>query len=123
MLDELEIVKDILDDCENLEYKLMGNGFSQKFTIQIDISKSVIDSELKKFIDHSKFFDVNKKSYCEYDFSYSIIRRIEKLTNFKYLYFAFGTYKRTGGNPNIVFIDTSLLYLTFHNTIYPKPTF
>ena len=74
MLDELEIVKDILDDCENLEYKLMGNGFSQKFTIQIDISKSVIDSELKKFIDHSKFFDVNKKSYCEYDFSYSIIK-------------------------------------------------
>ncbi len=124
MLDELEIVKDILDDCENLEYKLMGNITSrnigevlisepfqtEKFSIQIDISKSTIDSELKKFVDHYKF--VNNKN-CERDFSYSIIKRIEKLTNFKYLYFHFGVIPAFQLGQK----DVSLLYLAFHNDI------
>ncbi len=79
------------------------------------------DSELKKFVDHYKF--VNNKN-CERDFSYSIIKRIEKLTNFKYLYFNFGVIPAFQVGRNGVTRnnqrgqkDLSLLYLTFHNDI------
>ncbi len=99
---EFEIIEDVLTDSENLEYKILKSFPSTSFSIRINLEQST-HPDLSKFINHSKFFNTDQISYCKYDFDFPIIKRIEKLTSFKFIYFTFLFISK---NP-------TTLYLTF----------
>lgn len=109
---EFEIIEDVLTDSENLEYKILKSFPSTSFSVRIDLKKST-HPDLSKFLEWSIFFDFNKVSYCKYDFDFPIIKRIEKLTSFKFIYFTFARCVPIGISYDNRIEYLTTLYLTF----------
>ncbi len=80
-LNEFEIIEDILEDSE-LDYKLSKSSYA--FELTIDINKS-INSDLTKFLDH--YYKYTCPTVSIDKCSHPLIKRIEKLTTFKFKYF------------------------------------